>query len=161
MIQTTNIPPNRKQAPSRQRVGAGVSVSIPKHMDTREKYKLALMDMTISRSFSLHDICHKHHISCTVGTIIRQLGWVNHKKGSRKWTWVGPHPISDAEIDTFLTFVREYKRETRKGAPSMVPGARQERREREEKHQGRRTDLHKNTGSKTFSLFWGLVRFSY
>lgn len=131
-------------------------------METREKYIAALGEMATRRTFSVHDLCRRHHVSCTVGTIVKQLGWIAHPRGSRKWSWVGPKPLSAAEVDAFMSFVSEYKKATRVAAPSMAPGARQERRERTEKYQGRRTDrISPKREEKTFSLFWGLVKFSY
>ncbi|MCC6542049.1 MAG: hypothetical protein IT225_07490 [Flavobacteriales bacterium] len=126
-------------------------------MNTEEKYLNALNDMIRRRSFSMHDVCKSHRISYTVGTIVKQLGWVTQCTKGRAWKWAGPSPIEPQDFTAFIQLVREYKRETRKNAPSMMPGARQERRERTDKFQGRRTDKMNQT---THSILWGLYKWT-
>ena len=126
-------------------------------MNTEEKYMAALNEMIARRSFTLHGICRQHRISCTVGTILRQLGWVKNSGYGRAFKWTGPSSISSNDFAAFVAMVREYKRNTLVNAKSMQPGMRQERRERTDKFQGRRTDKMNQT---THSILWGLYKWT-
>ncbi len=133
---------------------------------TVEKYRKLIFDVANRKGpFNWPEAQSKHSVATCVGTTLRRIGYIIRHGGGGNVIWAGPRPESINFLD-FADRVVSYREETRKNAPSVVMrGSRQERRERNEKFQGWRSDLfdaaplvvQKKSPKKTVSILWGLI----
>lgn len=90
---------------------------------------------------SLNEFCKEHGVSTALTSTMHKQGWVRQHRGNTKWIYTGPARPTSQQMDDLIAKMRQYAYEHRKDAPSMQKGARKERRERKNKHQGHRSDL--------------------
>jgi len=61
--------------------------------DHEDQYVMRIMDLLRdfekSGRFAVTDMCLKHQISCSIGTVLRRMGYLK-KAPNRKWRWAGP-----------------------------------------------------------------------
>lgn len=90
---------------------------------------------------SLNEFCKEHGVSTALTSTMHKQGWIRQHRGKTKWIYTGPARPTSQQMDEIIAKMRQYAYEHRKDAPSMQKGARKERRLRDQKHQGHRSDL--------------------